>query len=209
MKLSRRAASISVNGSQALKFSPMFLNPIKINHRSSISIEHFITRSASDGINNPTTSFSRHHRSQHTIALPSDSYCCYRENVRPFRIVAKMLLQELWAIRLDWDDLNNRWTNFAQLENTTTISISRWFGTSLSALAIEVHSFSDASQRALAAVVYVRELDVTLVSAKTKIAPLKSMMIPRLELSAAVFLMRQVLHAFRKMLALDHAPIHF
>lgn len=70
----------------------------------------------------------------------------------PILVVAKMLLQELWAIRLDWDeelptDLNNRWTNFAQqLEDTTTISISRWFGTSPSALAIEVHGFSDASQ---------------------------------------------------------------
>lgn len=55
-----------------------------------------------------------------------------------------------------------------------------------------------------------RELDdalVTLVSAKTKIASLKSMTIPRLELSAAVLLVRQVLH-IRKVLTLDHAPIH-
>lgn len=54
----------------------------------------------------------------------------------PIIIVAKIVMQDLWAIRLDRDDelpseLTNRWRNFAQqLEDTTTISIPRWLGTS-------------------------------------------------------------------------------
>lgn len=136
----------------------------------------------------------------------------------PIIITAKVFMQELWAIRLDWDEelssnLRSRWLNFRnQLDNVTTISIPRWFGTRASALAVELHGFSDASQSALAAVVFLRilnELDdirVTLVSAKTKVAPLKRMTIPRLELAAAV-LVRQVLK-IRDVLELHHVPTH-
>lgn len=59
-------------------------------------------------------------------------------------------MQELWAIRLDWDNelpdnLKSRWNKFAQqIENVKTISIPRWFGTSASDFAIELHGFSDA-----------------------------------------------------------------
>ncbi|KMQ90319.1 gag-pol polyprotein precursor [Lasius niger] len=136
----------------------------------------------------------------------------------PIIITAKVFMQELWAIRLDWDEelssnLRSRWLNFRnQLDNVTTISIPRWFGTRASALAVELHGFSDASQSALAAVVFLRilnELDdirVILVSAKTKVAPLKRMTIPRLELAAAV-LVRQVLK-IRDVLELHHVPTH-
>lgn len=137
----------------------------------------------------------------------------------PILVVAKIFMQELWAIRLDWDDelptdLTTRWTSFVQqLRKAPIISLSRWFGTSPSSLAIEIHGFSDASQRALAAVIYVRvlhDLDdarVTLVSAKTKIAPLKSITVPRLELSAAVLLVRQV-QRLQQLLGLNNVPIH-
>lgn len=122
----------------------------------------------------------------------------------PIIIVAKIVMQDLWAICLDRDDelpseLTNRWRNLAQqLEDMTTISIPRWLGTSNSAIALELHGFSDASQRAPAAVIclrVLRELDdarVTLICAKTKVAPLKNFSIPRLELSAAVLLVGQI-----------------
>ncbi|XP_067216965.1 uncharacterized protein [Linepithema humile] len=134
-------------------------------------------------------------------------------------ITAKMLMQELWAIRLDWDDelpenLKSRWTSYvAQLEYVSRLSIPRWFGTSVSNLAVEVHGFADASQSAIAAVVYLRvhsdidDAQIQLICSKTKVAPLKRMTIPRLELSAAVLLVRQALK-IREVLELQTAPIH-
>ena len=80
-------------------------------------------------------------------------------------------------------------------------------------LGLEIHGFSDASQDAIAAVIYLRvinDLDrarVTLAVAKTKVAPLKRMTIPRLELSAAVFLVKLVINLI-KSLHTDRAPIH-
>lgn len=100
-----------------------------------------------------------------------------------------------------------------QFERVTSLSIPRWFGTDASALAVELHGFSDASQNAIAAVIYLRVLHdvgtarVFLVSAKTKVAPLKHMSIPRFELSAAALLVRQVLN-LREVLTLNRAPTH-
>lgn len=61
---------------------------------------------------------------------------------------------------------------------------------------IQLHRFSDASQLAYAACVYARvESDdgsvvVTLLTAKSKMAPIKHQSIPRLELNGAVLLTR-------------------
>ncbi|XP_018301858.1 uncharacterized protein [Mycetomoellerius zeteki] len=110
----------------------------------------------------------------------------------PIIISAKIFMQELWAIRLDWDcelpdDLKSHWIDFlAQFKNLSVISIPRWFGTSSDTLEVQLHGFSDASQHALAAVVYIRvvspsDIRVTLVSAKTKVTPLRRVTIPRLE----------------------------
>ncbi|XP_029167976.1 uncharacterized protein LOC114938272 [Nylanderia fulva] len=139
--------------------------------------------------------------------------------ITPITVTAKLFMQELWAIRLDWDDelpedLKSRWTSYvAQLTCISRLAISRWFGTSASNLAVEVHGFADASQSALAAVVYLRVLSdiddaqIKLICSKTKVAPLKRMTIPRLELSAAVLLVRQVLK-IREVLELQTAPTH-
>ncbi|XP_029165881.1 uncharacterized protein LOC114936752, partial [Nylanderia fulva] len=139
--------------------------------------------------------------------------------ITPITVTAKLFMQELWAIRLDWDDelpedLKSRWTSYiAQLTCISRLAISRWFGTSASNLAVEVHGFADASQSALAAVVYLRVLSdvddaqIKLICSKTKVAPLKRMTIPRLELSAAVLLVRQVLK-IREVLELPTAPTH-
>ena len=63
---------------------------------------------------------------------------------------------------------------------------------------MELHCFSDASEKAYAAVVYLRSpyedgrIDVNLVASKTKAAPLKKQSIPRLELLGATILVRLV-----------------
>lgn len=63
---------------------------------------------------------------------------------------------------------------------------------------IELHGFSDASHLAMAAVIYIRIVDnsgkvtVNLVCSKTRIASLKRLTIPRLELTAALLLARLI-----------------
>ncbi|XP_076301952.1 uncharacterized protein LOC143220098 [Lasioglossum baleicum] len=92
---------------------------------------------------------------------------------------------QLWSAHLGWDEplpqhLAARWMDYARLlRDVTSISVPRWLGLSPSALGVEIHGFSDASHAALGVVVYVRELydvdnpKVTIVSAKTKVAPIK------------------------------------
>ncbi|XP_076302047.1 uncharacterized protein LOC143220243 [Lasioglossum baleicum] len=69
-----------------------------------------------------------------------------------------------------------------------------WTGVTSTSDAYELHGFSDASNRAFAAVVYLRVIQadasvkMTLIAAKSKVAPFKTLSIPRLELNAAVLL---------------------
>ena len=63
-----------------------------------------------------------------------------------------------------------------------------------------LHGFSDASQKAMAAVLYIKSKSLTAGStssfliSKTKVAPLKRLSIPRLELGAAVLLTKLAKH---------------
>ena len=65
---------------------------------------------------------------------------------------------------------------------------------------VQLHGFCDASESAYTAAVYLRVLDekdtitISLVVAKTKVAPIKRLTIPRLELCGAVLLARLVNH---------------
>ncbi|XP_051159301.1 uncharacterized protein LOC127280387 [Leptopilina boulardi] len=135
----------------------------------------------------------------------------------PVIIRAKMLLQELWLEKLGWDDplsekLSSRWIKFKEeLAQLPEISIPRWLNLT-STSTTEIHGFSDASQLAMAAVVFLKtsepnqESKVTFVCAKTKVAPLKRLTIPRLELSAAQLLARLVNYVQRT-LELCQVPV--
>ncbi|GFU44781.1 DUF1758 domain-containing protein [Trichonephila clavipes] len=75
---------------------------------------------------------------------------------------------------------------------------------------IEIHGFSDASERAYAAVVYIKcfnesgQSQTRLLCCKSRVAPLKTLTIPRLELSAALLLSRLV----KKVVPILQLPIH-
>lgn len=79
----------------------------------------------------------------------------------PVFLVAKIFLQDLWLAGLDWDQplpdrLRGRWLNYAaSLLALDGLLIPRWTG-SESAENVELHGFSDASNRAYAAAVYMR-----------------------------------------------------
>ncbi|XP_062713670.1 uncharacterized protein LOC134290528 [Aedes albopictus] len=112
----------------------------------------------------------------------------------------KVLIQELWMKGTEWDqeipqDTNVRWRQWAEsLKQLDRLRIPRYYFPSSppkSFVCLQIHLFVDASDAAYAAVVYFRlqterDTQVALVGAKTKVAPLKALSIPRLELKAAV-----------------------
>lgn len=122
--------------------------------------------------------------------------------VAPSVILAKMFIQKLWLAGVSWDEpisneLINEWNTYrAEFAKFSEIQIPRWLGTRNDDRTVELHGFSDASRSAYAAVVYVRIVDSTnnvktsLVAAKTRVAPVKQISIPRLELCGAVLLTR-------------------
>ncbi|XP_075156375.1 uncharacterized protein LOC142229674 [Haematobia irritans] len=113
----------------------------------------------------------------------------------PLVTKSKMLLQELWIQKLDWDEsipmyLDSLWQDFkSNLSQLDSIQIPRFVRTS-SSLIIQIHGFADASIRANGCCIYVRSFSEEgvlsrLLTAKPKIAPLKTKSLPRLELCAA------------------------
>lgn len=111
----------------------------------------------------------------------------------PITMWAKIYMQLLWAKGLNWDeplpeDLSNKWNFFsAQLELISEVKIPRSLNFSLSGT-LQVHGFSDASENGYSAVVYTRFTDENNIVAirqlisKARVAPLKKVSLPRLEL---------------------------
>lgn len=115
-------------------------------------------------------------------------------------IYLKVLFQEVWRSGIGWDDvipehLHEKWEQWLEiLPAVQNIRIPRCYRltTQLSAQTnIQLHTFVDASLSGYAAVVYLRfeqgnTVECAIVGAKTRVAPLKFVSIPRLELQAAV-----------------------
>ncbi|CAK9801128.1 hypothetical protein ANTQUA_LOCUS2707 [Anthophora quadrimaculata] len=117
----------------------------------------------------------------------------------PVTIIAKILMQRLWQLKIDWDEslpasLYTEWTNYAaQLQDLNDLEFSRCV-TSRSYERFELHGFCDSSERAYGACLYVRTIDEVgriethLLCAKSRVAPLKTNTLARLELCGAVLL---------------------
>lgn len=114
-----------------------------------------------------------------------------------YLIYPKILLQQVWKSGINWDekipeDLYNCWAKWTNnLQSLKKIKIPRWYGISKSTSNLQLHIFVDASLEAYAAAAYIRfpscdGMRCRLISAKTKVAPLKTLSVPRLELNAAL-----------------------
>jgi hypothetical protein len=125
----------------------------------------------------------------------------------PVTIRAKIAIQSTWLLGLGWDDPlpeheADQWRMFrTQLPRLSEIQIPRRLEKGSASAERELHGFADASERAYAAVLYlkIREKSsqvVLLVTAKSKVAPIKQVSLPRLELSAVLILARLVEYAF-------------
>ena len=119
-----------------------------------------------------------------------------------FVVRAKLLMQQAWVQALDWDEpltneLQKAWRQwFRELAMLHETKISRCSKDAPSVTKMEFHSFSNASEKAYSAAVYARyeyldgSISSRLVAAKTSLAPLKTISIPRLELMSAVISLR-------------------
>ncbi|XP_055638295.1 uncharacterized protein LOC129776590 isoform X2 [Toxorhynchites rutilus septentrionalis] len=117
-----------------------------------------------------------------------------------FLIHGKIIIQDAWTCKLGWDDpigdsLLARWKQWIGLFNTLPLlRIPRSYFQADSPMNfndLQLHVFVDASESAYSCVAYFRlkindHINVAMVAAKTKVAPVKSLSIPRLELKAAV-----------------------
>ena len=78
---------------------------------------------------------------------------------------------------------------------------------------IQLHGFSNASEEAYAGVVYLQMMNsignvqVSLVTSKTKVAPIKCLTIPYLELCGA-YLLAQLLHHVKKVFDLSISNVY-
>ena len=117
----------------------------------------------------------------------------------PVLIKAKILMQRLWQIKCDWDEsmppeIYMAWLNYRQeLGCLNDLRFERCVVIE-QAINIQMHGFYDASEVAYGACIYIRsrneknKVSVKLLCAKSRVVPLKSITIPRLELCAALLL---------------------
>lgn len=121
-----------------------------------------------------------------------------------FMVYIKILLQEIWRIGLSWDEKlpevqYAKWKKWVQvLPTIENLQVPRQYMNAIltkPGAEIQVHVFVDASEEAFAAVAYLRckfgeQVECAFIAAKSRVAPIKPMSIPRLELEAALLGMK-------------------
>lgn len=112
----------------------------------------------------------------------------------PFSVTGRLLIQRLWSAGIDWDehlppDIENdarRW--LVEVDKLGEIEVERSLKVRENTA---LHIFVDASTMAYGAVSYAfsdssSRIHQRMIAAKSKVAPLKSISVPRLELMAAI-----------------------
>lgn len=124
--------------------------------------------------------------------------------IDPTMVIAKLILQDLWKLGAQWDKspplhIHTRWSTIkSQLVELNQLTIPRRVKFDANPQAIQIHGFCDASQHAYGACVYIRtrrdpsNYRAELLCSKSRVAPLKAISLPRLELSAALLLARLI-----------------
>lgn len=121
----------------------------------------------------------------------------------PTIISAKLLMQNIWRQNLDWDcilptELETQWAHFINnLQCLRGMELPRYYFADIP-IQLYLLGYCDSSSRAYGACIYLRAIypnripTCTLVMAKTKVAPIRPVSIPRLELCSALLLARIV-----------------
>lgn len=138
--------------------------------------------------------------------------------IGPVIVTAKIIMQKIWLAKLDWDDsltgkLLSEWNIFFNsIESLSDLKIPRNLFFQKQIVKFEIQGFCDASQLAYGACVYIRAIyqdnsvSCSLLTSKSRVAPLKSLSLPRLELCAALLLSNlssRVVDIFKNKLKFD------
>lgn len=119
----------------------------------------------------------------------------------PVLILGKIFMQKLWLLKQEWDEelppsYSLQWQKYRnQLSLVHECSLTRSvLPIDSETETLELHWFSDASCRVYGAAIYARAVDkngcitVNLVTAKSKVSPVRAVSLPRLELEGAKLL---------------------
>ena len=127
--------------------------------------------------------------------------------IQPILCRLKILMQNIHKQKLGWDEeltceLKEVWDrSLLEIEEMGCVEVDRYFGIVDSESLVvrrELHGFSDASAEGYGTCVYVRsiyesgEISVKLLASKSRVAPLKTETIPRLELLGNLLLSRLI-----------------
>ncbi|GFX47419.1 integrase catalytic domain-containing protein [Trichonephila clavipes] len=110
-----------------------------------------------------------------------------------------ILSVELWTLGVEWDSelppkLRHKWQQWSsEAEGLIEIKIPRFYLGNIDQemSKCEIHCFSDASKSAYGTILYLRfvtcnEIETSFICSKSRVAPLKSLTLPLLELTAAL-----------------------
>ena len=115
----------------------------------------------------------------------------------PVSLQPKRILQQAWQQGIGWDDtlpapLIEEWRSWQNsLDTLGTVELKRCYGP-IGEVATQLHVFCDASEEGYGCAAYLRmeaansALTTSLVFGKSRVAPVKAISIPRLELQAAL-----------------------
>jgi hypothetical protein len=114
------------------------------------------------------------------------------------------MIQSLWSLNVGWDEsvpiriLTTLDSFIASLPELNQLEIPRQVTSNQNPIGFELHGFCDASERAYGACIYIRSLSTAtphqtrLLCAKSRVAPLKTITLPRLELCGALLLSKLI-----------------
>ncbi|GFR22000.1 integrase catalytic domain-containing protein [Trichonephila clavata] len=137
--------------------------------------------------------------------------------LQPIIIKAKMMIQKIWLLKIDWDqnlprqEIENFQRYVAELHQLKDLKIPRCILLKDS-VAVHLIGFADASAQAYGACLYVKsenanKTQIRLLCSKTRVAPLKTLSIPRLELLAAT-LLAKLTSKIIKIIDLEFDEVH-
>ena len=137
----------------------------------------------------------------------------------PVVLALKSIIQDCWKLKIGWDEsvpqtIHTTWRSFVtQLPLIRELAIPRHLVLP-NYKDVQIHGFCDASKRGYGACLYLRSVNaesrvlVRLACAKSRVAPVSQLSIPRLELCGAVLLTRLFAEA-RVALTYDTRQIFF